>query len=175
MTSKIPVRKAPIAKARAQPKPQQSLYERLGELYVIALVVDTFSHAILADDLVGMNSPNKALRTWSRELSATRLPGLIHQRTEWLCQVAGGPQTYVPTRKGPTGSLDLENAHCPLKISQAEFNRVAEILRETLVKYNVGLQEQKEVIAAFGAHSHEVVFANRGHGCPFMAAGPMSR
>ena len=161
--SKIPVRKPAV-----NPQPvKKSLYERLGGVYVIAYVVDIFSDAILADNFVGRESPNPALQLWSVKKAPTRLAGLKHQRTDWLCQVAGGPQRYAPTREGPSGPLDLENAHCPLRLSSREFDRVAEILQETLQKCGVGAQEVSEVLAAFSAHKLEVIFGSTGHGCPF--------
>lgn len=159
--SKIPVRTS------AKKVVTKSLYDRLEGLYPIADLVNRFSEAILADDLVGRRSPNPALRAWSVQKAPTRLAGLIHQRTEWLCQVAGGPQRYVPTREGPSGPLDLESAHCPLALTALEFDRVAEILQATLRAAGVQAREEREVLAAFAAHKSEVIFGSSGHGCPF--------
>src|ERR1043165_1224327 len=136
--------------------PVTSLYERLGGVYGIAAVVDAFSDKILLDDLVGVNSPNPKLRNWSRKQAKSRLPGLKFQRTLWLCHVAGGPQKFVTTHEPAATIVGLENAHCPLKISPVEFDRVAKILEQTLKEMNVPRQETQEVLAAFAGHKSEV-------------------
>lgn len=125
----------------------KSLYERLGGIYAIALVVNRFSDTIVNDPIAGKNSKNPALRDWHNN-KLNRLPGLKFMRTLWVAAVSGGPFTY-------TGK-NLADAHRDLRISPEEFDAVAADLEESLDYYNVPEREKQEVLAAFAAHKDEV-------------------
>jgi hemoglobin len=131
-----------------------SLYDRLGGVFAIAAVVDRFSDALIENPIAGKGSANPALREWHNE-SLDRLPGLKFMRTLWVCNVAGGPFEYTPTRPGST-LLGLEEAHRPLSISPEEFDAVAEELARTLDSFGIPAQEKEEVLEAFAAHKGEV-------------------
>ena len=133
---------------------EPTLYDRLGGAFAIAAVVDHFSDAIIGNPMVGQASENPALREWHTN-NLARLPGLKFMRTLWVCDVAGGPQTYAATQPGST-ALGLEEAHRQLKISPAEFDEVAAELARTLDSFEVPDQEKGEVLAAFAAHKDEV-------------------
>ena len=139
--------------------PESSLYERLGGVFAIAAVVDHFSDAIVKNPIVGQQSANPALREWHNN-NLGRLPGLKWMRTLWVCDVAGGPQQYVPTRPGST-ELGLEEAHRNLRISPEEFDEVAAELGRTLDAVGVPEGEKGEVLAAFAAHKGEVTEGSR--------------
>jgi hemoglobin len=143
-----------------QAKPDKSLYERLGGVFAIALVVDHFSDALVKNPIVGQNSNNPQLREWHTK-SLERLPGLKFMRTLWVCNVAGGPFQFTATRPGKT-RLGLEEAHRTLKISPAEFDEVAAELGRTLDFAKVPPREKAEVLAAFAAHKGEVTAGYRG-------------
>ena len=140
--------------------PESSLYDRLGGVFAIAAVVDHFSDAIVKNPIVGQESANPALREWHNN-NLGRLPGLKWMRTLWVCEVAGGPQQYVPTRPGST-ALGLEEAHRNLRISPDEFDEVAAELGRTLDVVGVPEREKGEVLAAFAAHKGEVTEGSRG-------------
>ena len=133
---------------------EPSLYERLGGVFAIAAVVDHFSDAVVQNPVVGKNSENPQLREWHTN-NLGRLPGLKFMRTQWVCEVAGGPQVYSATKPGGT-SLGLEEAHRDLKISPAEFDEVAAELGRTLDAFEVPEREKGEVLAAFATHKNEV-------------------
>ncbi|HEY8177857.1 MAG TPA: group 1 truncated hemoglobin [Candidatus Limnocylindria bacterium] len=133
---------------------EQSLYERLGGVFAVAAVVDHFSDAIVKNPIVGQASPNPALREW-HTLQLGRLPGLKFMRTLWVCNVAGGPFTYVGTHPG-RDEVSLEEAHRRFSISPEEFDEVAAELGRTLDAVGVPAQEKGEVLAAFAAHKGEV-------------------
>ena len=76
-------------------------------------------------------------------------------RTLWVCNVAGGPQVYTPTRPGRS-AVGLEEAHRDLRISPAEFDEVAAELGRTLDFFKVPKREKDEVMSAFAAHKTEV-------------------
>jgi hemoglobin len=139
-----------------------TLYDRLGGVYGIAAVVDKFSDDVLESPIVGKGSENEYLKEWSNDKAKTRLAGLKFMRTLWLCDVAGGPYKYVPTKAG-ADRVGLENAHCNLHIKPAEFNEVARILDNTLKEFNISSAEKSEVLGAFSAHANEVTKGK----CPF--------
>lgn len=133
---------------------EKNLYERLGGVFAIAAVVDHFSDAVVENPIVGQTSENPALREWHTN-NLGRLPGLKFMRTLWVCNVAGGPFQYTPTRPGKT-ELGLEEAHRNLRISPEEFDEVAAELGRTLDFVKVPQREKEEVLAAFAAHKNEV-------------------
>lgn len=132
----------------------KSLYERLGGVFAIAAVVDHFSDAVVKNPIVGQESKNPQLRQWHTK-NLGRLPGLKFMRTLWVCEVAGGPFKFAPTKPGST-PLGLEEAHRNLKISPAEFDEVAAELGRTLDVFKIPEAEKKEVLGAFAAHKDEV-------------------
>ena len=131
-----------------------TLYDRLGGAFAIAAVIEHFSDAVVQNPRVGKESPNPALREWHTK-NLARLPGLKFMRTLWVCNVAGGPFTYTPTKPGST-TVGLEVAHRDLKISPDEFDEVAAELGRTLASFKVPAPETKEVLTAFAAHKDEV-------------------
>jgi hemoglobin len=146
----------------------KSLYDRLGGVYSIAAVVNHFSDALVNNPIVGRDSPNEKLRDWHRN-QLTRLPGLKFMRTLWLCDVAGGPYTFVPTRAGcpfaqtaamhriSSARTSLQDIHVNLDITPIEFDEVGAELGRSLDYFGVPAQEKNEVLAAFAGHKHEVI------------------
>jgi hemoglobin len=122
---------------------QQSLYERLGGVNAIAMVVDRFSDAIVENPKL---QENRALREWNE---SGQLPGLKFMRTLWLCQEAGGPFQY-------TGK-ELGEAHKDLHITSDEFDEVGAEIARALDHFNVPEREKQEVLAAIVARKDEVV------------------
>ena len=139
---------------QAATKGDKSLYERLGGVFAIAMVVDHFSDAVVQNPVVGKTSENPALRDWHTK-NLNRLPGLKFMRTLWVCEVAGGPFKFSATKRGKT-HLGLEQAHRDLKISPKEFDEVAAELGRSLDFAKVPAREKGEVLAAFAAHKNEV-------------------
>jgi hemoglobin len=133
---------------------ESSLYDRLGGAFAIAAVVDHFSDAVVRNPITGRGSEDPELDEWSTN-DLGRLPGLKFMRTLWVCDIAGGPQSYAATKPGST-HLGLEEAHRALKISPAIFDEVAAELGRSLDHFNVPEQEKGEVLAAFAAHKGEV-------------------
>lgn len=131
-----------------------SLYDRLGGVFAIAAVVDKFSDALIENPIIGQGSANLQLAEWHTN-SLSRLAGLKFMRTLWVCNVAGGPFQYTPTRPGDT-VLGLEEAHRELRITPEEFDEVAAELARTLDSFQIPAQEKDEVLAAFAAHKGEV-------------------
>jgi hemoglobin len=154
LTAAVALAAVTATSAKAAPEPEKSLYDRLGGVFAIAAVVDHFSDALVANPIVGKTSKNPDLRKWHTQ-SLGRLPGLKFMRTLWVCNVAGGPFKYTPTKPGKT-PLGLEEAHRDLHISPAEFDEVAAELGRSLDFAKVPAREKQEVLSAFAAHKAEV-------------------
>jgi len=131
---------------------EKSLYERIGGLYPIALVVDRFSDKVVENSKVGKGSANPQLNDWSTN-HLDRLPGLKFMRTLWVANVAGGPFDY-------TGK-NLGDAHASFRIKPEEFDEVAAELRRALEYYKVPEREKEQAMAAFIAHRDEVTAGSR--------------
>jgi hemoglobin len=122
---------------------QQRLYERLGGVNAIAMVVDRFSDAIIVNPKL---QEDPALREWNE---SGQLAGLKFMRTLWLCQEAGGPFQY-------TGK-ELREAHKDLHITSDEFDEVGAEIARALDHLNVPEREKQEVLAAIVARKDAVV------------------
>ena len=127
--------------------PDQSLYERLGGVNAIAMVVERFSDKIVENPKLNVN-PN--LKEWNTK---GQLEGLKFMRTLWICQVTGGPFHY-------TGK-ELHEAHKDLHITSDEFDEVGVDIGRALDHFGVPEHEQQELLAAVVAHKAEVVEPSR--------------
>src|SRR5215468_11918724 len=125
---------------------EPTLYERLGGIFAIAAVIDTFSDRLLKNQKI--TDANPELHEWHTSTYHTRMPGLKFGRTLWLAAQAGGPFQYT--------GLDLRDAHFNLKISPEVFDEVAAELARTLDEFKVPEREKGEVLAAFAAEKGEV-------------------
>jgi hemoglobin len=123
----------------------QSLYERIGGVNAIALVVDRFSDEVVKNPKL---NENPALKEWNE---SGQLPGLKFMRTLWLCEQAGGPFQY-------TGK-DMGEAHKDLHLTADEFDEVGAEIARALDHFDVPEQEKQEVLAAIVARKDEVVSA----------------
>ncbi len=131
---------------------EKSLYERLGGIYAITLVVDRFSDMVVKNPKVGQGSMNPQLNEWSTD-KLDRLPGLKYMRSLWVADVSGGPFEY-------TGK-NLGDAHAKFRIRPEEFDEVAAELRRALEYYKVPQRETEEAMAAFIAHRDEVTAGSK--------------
>ena len=121
----------------------QSLYERIGGVNAISMVVDRFSDEVVKNPKLNVNP---ALKEWNQ---SGKLPGLKFMRTLWICQAAGGPFQY-------TGK-DMQEAHKDLHITSEEFDEVGAEIARSLDHFNVPEREKQEVLAAIVARKTEVV------------------
>lgn len=129
--------------------PEPSLYDRLGGIFPIALVVNRFSDQIILNPKLNQNP---ALRAWNETEAPTRLPGLKFGRTQWLAALAGGPYTYT--------GLPLREAHQEFHLTAEEFGEVgAEIVR-ALDYYQVPKDLQQELVDAYMHAMPDVVDPN---------------
>ena len=107
---------------------ETSLYERVGGVNAIAMVVDRFSDEIVKNPKLNVNP---ALREWN---TTGQLPGLKFMRTLWVSQATGGPFTY-------TGK-NMHDAHTELRITAAEFDEVGAEVGRALDHFKVPEREK---------------------------------
>jgi hemoglobin len=125
---------------------EPTLYERLGGIFNIAAVINSFSDRLLENPKIVDANPE--LHEWHTVTYHTRMPGLKWGRTWWLAMKAGGPFLYT--------GREMRDAHWDLKISPEVFDEVAAELARTLDDFEVPEREKAEVLAAFAAERGEV-------------------
>jgi hemoglobin len=121
----------------------QSLYERLGGVNAIAMVVERFSDEIVKNTKLNVN-PQLKERNGSGQL-----PGLKFMRTLWLCQAAGGPFQYT--------GRELGEAHNDLHMTSEEFDEVGAEIASALDHFSVPEREKQEVLTAIIAQKADVI------------------
>ena len=121
----------------------QSLYERLGGVNAIAMVVDRFSDQIVKNPKLNVNP---ALKDWNE---TGHLRGLKFMRTLWVCQMAGGPFQYTGKEMGA--------AHADLHITSDEFDEVGAEIAGALDHFKVPEREKQELLAVIVSKKTEVV------------------
>jgi len=136
-------------------KDEKTLYDDLGGIFAISLVVDHFSDALLKNSLVGRDSKNPHLKDWSRN-HLDRLPGLKFMRTLWLASIAGGPYEFCSTKPGPA-QFNLENPHAKFHITSEEFDAVAKELASSLDHFKIAKNIKDRVLEVFAEHKLEVI------------------
>src|SRR5262245_61597311 len=122
-----------------------TLYERLGGVYAIAVVVDDFIDRIMDDPRLNANPRvDEAHHRVSRA-------GFKYLVTEQVCQAAGGPQRY----SGRT----MYDSHIQLAITEGEWVAFLDDLRQTLDKFHVPSAEQREIFAIVESTKQDIVVA----------------
>lgn len=113
-----------------QPK---SLYDRLGGLAPISVVVSDFIDALVPDKVLNANPAIDAAR------KRVPPPYLKYHVTAMVCQATGGSCQY--TGRG------MKEAHAHLNITQKEWDRMVTIFKEILAKHKVPDKETQELLA----------------------------
>jgi hemoglobin len=127
----------------AEAQPAKSLYDRLGGIYPISVVVDTFIDLLLANDVLNANPAIDAARK--------RVPaaGLKFQVTALVCQQTGGPCKYA--------GRSMKESHAHLNISEKEWQAMLADFRRVMNNYGVPAQEQKELVAIVESTKKDIV------------------
>lgn len=124
-------------------EPTESLYERLGGLPAIALVISDFMDDFMDDPLIMSNPAVKERKT------AETAPYIEYQVITMVCEATGGPCSY--------SGLDMAAAHDGLNVSAEEWERMVEIFAGTLAARGVGEAEQEELFAILGPLQEDIV------------------
>jgi hemoglobin len=132
----------PSRVARKEPvKP--SLYERLGGVYAIAVVVDDFIDRLMVDPRINDNA--KVDEAHHR----VPPPGFKYLVTEQVCWASGGPQKYT--------GRSMRDSHAHLAITPGEWEAFLDDLRQTLDKFGVPKPERKELFAIVESTRADIV------------------
>jgi hemoglobin len=120
-----------------------TLYERLGGVYAIAVVVDDFINRVMTNPILNANPKvNEAHH---------RVPpaGFKYLVTEMVCWASGGPQKY-------TGK-SMRDSHIHLDITESEWQAFLQDARDCFAKFNVPAQEQGELLAIIESTKQDIV------------------
>jgi hemoglobin len=126
-----------------QAEETRSLYERLGGLYNIAVVVDDFIDRIMVDPRLNANP-----RVDEAHHRVTP-QGFKYFVTEMVCWAAGGPQQY--------SGRPMRESHEDLRISDAEWRAFMDDFDQTLDKFDVPGREREELIAIVESTKGDIV------------------
>lgn len=132
---------AAVQKATAAKPP--SLYERLGGLAPIAVVVDDFIDALVPDPVLNANPAIAAAR------ARVPAPYLKYHVTALVCEATGGPCKYQ--------GRNMKDAHAHLNITEREWTRMVAIFKEVLAKHRVPAKEQQELLDIVGSTKADIV------------------
>lgn len=114
-----------------------SLYDRLGGLNAIKVVVDDFVALVAADKRINGRFAN------------TDVPKLKQRLVEQVCQGTGGPCQYQ--------GKDMVSAHKGMNITDAEFGALVEDLVQALDKNKVPAKEKNELLGILGPMKPAIV------------------
>lgn len=126
-----------------QPQDKPSLYDRLGGVYNIAVVVDDFIDRIMVDPRLNANPRvDEAHHRVSPQ-------GFKYYVTEMVCWAAGGPQTYSGRSMG--------DSHRHLMITEEEWAAFMDDFQQTLDRFEVPQPEQDELKAIVESTKESIV------------------
>ncbi len=111
----------------------KSLYERLGGVYSIAVVVDDFIDRIMADPVLNANP------LVDEAHHRVTPPGFKYLVTEFVCWATGGPQQY--------SGRSMHDSHAHLRMTNKEWAAFMHDLDQSLYKFKVPEAECAELIA----------------------------
>lgn len=124
-----------------------SLYDRLGGVYNIAVVVDDFIDRIMVDPRLNANPHvDHAHHRVSPQ-------GFKYLVTEMVCWASGGPQQYSGRTMG--------DSHRHLMISHEEWLAFMDDFQQTLDTFSVPQQEQQELIAIVESTREAIVVTSK--------------
>ena len=108
---------------------EKSLYDKYGGFSTVSKVVMTLYDKLLDDDDVGPFFDD------------VDMPKLIDHQTKFVSSLMGGPASFTDTH--------IANAHRHLTIYDAHFDRLKELIAETLTEFGVDEEDIQTVLAAF--------------------------
>ena len=126
-----------------QEQEQESLYDRLGGLAPISVVVSDFIDALVPDEMLNANPAIDAAR------KSVPAPYLKYHVTALVCQATGGPCKYH--------GREMKEAHGHLNITEQEWDRMVTIFEEVLAKHLVPATETQELLDIVGSTKADIV------------------
>ncbi len=134
----------------AQPPatPTPTLYERLGGLMPISVVVSDFVDALVPDPVLNANPAIDAAR------QRVPAPYLKYHVTAMVCQATGGPCQYH--------GRGMVESHAHLKITEKEWDRMIILFKEVLAKHQVPPKETQELLDIVNSTKSDIVMKLSG-------------
>jgi hemoglobin len=133
---------APVALAE-QAATKAPLYERLGGLKGITVVVDDFINRLVVNKTLNANPAINAGRV------SSPAPYLKFQVSQMVCEATGGPCKY--TGKG------MLDSHAHLNITEAEWGVMANEFQKSLDTFKVPAVEQTDLFEIVGKTKPDIV------------------
>jgi hemoglobin len=128
-----------------QQQRQSSLYERLGGVYSIAVVVDDLVDRVMADPRL---NANPAVNEAHHKVPPAGFKYLV---TEMVCWASGGPQKYT--------GRSMAESHRHLNITPQEWDAFMDDFQQTVDKFKVPALEQAELRAIVESTYDDIVVA----------------
>jgi hemoglobin len=119
------------------------LYDRLGGLRGITIVVDDFIDRLVVNQTLNANPAISAGRISSPP------PYLKFQVSQLVCEVTGGPCKY--------SGRSMKDAHTHLNINEKEWSVMAGEFKNSLDKFQVPAAEQQELFEIVGTTRGDIV------------------
>jgi hemoglobin len=116
---------------------EDALYDRLGGREGIRAVVDDFYDRLLADEDLGPFFADADMEK------------LRQTQTDFLCQAAGGPETY--------DAEPVREAHLHVPFEPAHIERAVDLLYRSLEAFDVPEEDADAVVGAVAAFEEELL------------------
>lgn len=129
--------------ATAQQADTKPLYERLGGLKGITVVVDDFINRLVVNEQLNKNPAIEAGR------KSSPVPYLKFQVSQLICELSGGSCKYT--------GMAMKESHSHLNISEQEWDVMAKEFQKSLDKFKVPATEQKELFDMVGKTKADIV------------------
>ncbi len=126
---------------------QQSLYDRLGGLAPISVVVSDFIDALVPDAVLNANPAIDAAR------KRVPAPYLKYHVTAMVCQATGGPCQYH--------GREMKESHAHLNITEQEWDRMVTLFKGVLAKHKVPAKETQELLEIVGSTKAAIVVSGQ--------------
>jgi hemoglobin len=126
---------------------QQSLYDRLGGLAPISVVVSDFIDVLVPDAVLNANPAIDAAR------KRVPAPYLKYQVTAMVCQATGGPCQYH--------GRPMKESHAHMNITEQEWDRMVTLFKGVLAKHKVPAKETQELLEIVGSTKADIVVSRQ--------------
>lgn len=115
----------------------QTMFERYGGFAYISKIVMAFYDRALDSDVIGAYFEDVDLKA------------LIDHQTKFIAQVMGGPEVY--------SNEVLQGVHARLGITNAAFDEMATILKETLEDFELERRDIEQIIGEVRSRAKYIV------------------
>ena len=122
---------------------QKSLYDRLGGIYNIAVVVDDFIDRVMHDARL---NANPAVNEAHHKVPPAGFKYLVTEKVGWA---SGGPQKHT--------GRSMADSHRHLNITPREWDAFMDDFQQTLNKFSVPPTEQAELTAIVNSTYKDIV------------------